>query len=42
MIGHVIAKYRYRSAETGRFVSKDYAAIHPATTVRERIEERPQ
>ena len=43
MIGHVIAlispKYRFRSAETGQFVSKAYALIHPKTTVRERVDE---
>ncbi|MFA5229239.1 MAG: multidrug transporter [Candidatus Paceibacterota bacterium] len=26
---------RYRSAETGRYVSKKYAEKHPRTTVRE-------
>lgn len=30
-------RYRYRSAETGAFVSRLFAALHPATTVRERI-----
>lgn len=29
---------RWRSAITGRFVSKDYAAKHPDTTIRERGE----
>lgn len=29
--------YRFRSAETGRYVSAAYAAKHPATTVRERV-----
>lgn len=31
------AKYRYRSAVTGRIVSRWYAITHPRTTVRERI-----
>jgi hypothetical protein len=26
---------RYRSAQTGKFVSKSYASKHPKTTVRE-------
>lgn len=30
-------RYRYRSAETGEFVSRLYALLHPKTTVRERI-----
>lgn len=30
-------KYRYRSAETGEFVSRVYAMLHPSTTVRETI-----
>lgn len=30
-------RYRYRSAETGEFVSWLYAKLHPATTVRERM-----
>ena len=30
-------RYRFRSAETGEFVSKAYALLHPGTTVRERI-----
>lgn len=43
MIREIIArarkgpKYRYRSAETGEFVSRLYALLHPATTVRERV-----
>ena len=28
-------KTSYRSAETGRYVSKDYADRHPKTTVKE-------
>lgn len=30
-------RYRYRSAETGEFVSRLFAILHPATTVRERV-----
>lgn len=30
-------RYRYRSAETGRYVSAAYAAKNPRTTVRERV-----
>ena len=30
-------RYRFRSAVTGMFVSKLYAALHPMTTIRERI-----
>lgn len=30
-------KYRYRSAETGEYVSRLYAMLHPATTVREQV-----
>lgn len=30
------ARYRFRSAITGRFCSAAYAARHPRTTVRER------
>jgi hypothetical protein len=30
-------KYRYRSAETGEYVSRIYALLHPSTTVRERV-----
>jgi hypothetical protein len=29
--------WRFRSAVTGEFVSKAYALLHPATTVRERV-----
>lgn len=29
--------YRYRSSITGRYVSKEYAADNPDTTVRERV-----
>lgn len=32
-------KYRYRSAATGRFVSKLFAAAFPRKTVREEIKE---
>lgn len=34
--------YTFRSAITGRFVSKDYAAQHPDETVRESHERRGQ
>ena len=27
-------RYRYRSAETGQFVTRIYALLHPATTYR--------
>lgn len=30
-------RFRYRSAETGEFVSWLYAKLHPSTTVRERV-----
>jgi hypothetical protein len=30
-------KHRYRSAVTGKFVSKAYAARYPHLTIRERI-----
>lgn len=30
-------KHRYRSAETGEYVSRLYALLHPRTTVRERV-----
>jgi hypothetical protein len=30
-------RYVFRDAETGQFVSKAYALLHPATTVRERV-----
>jgi hypothetical protein len=30
-------KYRYRSAETGEYVSRLYALLHPNTTVRETV-----
>ena len=29
--------YRFRSAVTGKFVSRWYAALHPRETVKERI-----
>ena len=42
MIERIIAlvspRWRFRSAETGLFVSKAFALIHPATTVRERVQ----
>jgi hypothetical protein len=31
-------RWRWRSSETGRFVTKDYAEKHPATTQRERAD----
>ena len=31
-------KYVYRSAVTGKFVTKEYADEHPATTIRQEIE----
>lgn len=41
MIGHYVRlldpRYRYRSAVTGRWVSRPYAALHPRETVRERV-----
>jgi hypothetical protein len=37
VIGLLRPSYRYRSAETGHFVSKAYADLHPSTTVRERV-----
>lgn len=37
VIGLFSPRYRFRSAETGHFVSKAYALLHPATTVRERV-----
>jgi hypothetical protein len=30
-------RYRYRSATTGRFVSREFAEAHPSVTVRERV-----
>ena len=29
--------YRYRDAETGKYVTRLYALLHPKTTVRERV-----
>ena len=34
-------RFRHRSAKTGRFVSAAFAALHPKTTVREKVEVRP-
>ncbi len=31
------ARYRYRCAVTGRYVSAEYARRHPRTTLRERV-----
>lgn len=30
-------RYRWKSAVTGRFVSRLYALLHPTTTYRERV-----
>jgi hypothetical protein len=30
-------RYRYRSAETGRYVSWLFAKLNPSTTIRERV-----
>lgn len=42
MIAHLKAvlssRYRFRSAETGQYVSKAYALLHPSTTVREKVD----
>jgi hypothetical protein len=32
-----MTSYRYRSAVTGRFVSREFAEAHPSVTVRERV-----
>lgn len=32
--------FRYRSAETGKFVARDKAEAHPKTTTRERVRRR--
>lgn len=32
-------KYRYRSAITGKYVTRLYALLHPRTTVRETVRE---
>lgn len=41
MIGHLAAllnpRYAFRSAITGKFVSRFYALLHPNETVRERL-----
>lgn len=41
MIRHIIAllspHWRFRSAVTGKFVSKGFALLHPRETVRETI-----
>lgn len=37
IIGLVSPRYAFRSSITGKFVSKAYALLHPATTVRERL-----
>jgi hypothetical protein len=35
-------RYRYRSATTGRFVSREFAEEHPSMTVRERVRQVEQ
>jgi hypothetical protein len=42
IIGLVSPRYRFRSAETGQYVSKAYALLHPGTTVRERVSARDE
>jgi len=40
MIGRLfraVKRFIFRSSQTGRFVSRDYAAKHPDVTERERI-----
>lgn len=37
LVGLLSPRYRFRSSITGLFVSKAYALLHPATTVRERV-----
>ena len=37
IVGLVSPRYRFRSAETGQYVSKAYALLHPSTTVREKV-----
>lgn len=41
MIGHYLRmldpRYVYRSSQSGRFVTRAYALLHPATTQRERV-----
>jgi hypothetical protein len=31
-------RYRFRSAETGQFVSRVYALLHPGTTIAEKVQ----
>lgn len=42
MIAHYLRmadpRYRYRSSVTGLFVTRAYAALHPRTTQRERVD----
>jgi len=33
-------RYRFRDAGTGLFVTRLFAALHPRTTVREKVENR--
>lgn len=35
MIIRMKRRYRWRDAETGRYVSRLYALLHPDTTIRE-------
>lgn len=37
IVGLLSPRYIFRDAVTGLFVSKGYALLHPATTVRERV-----
>ncbi len=37
IVGLLSPRYRFRSSETGLFVTKLYALAHPSTTVRERV-----
>lgn len=37
IIGLLSPRYAFRSSVTGKFVSKAYALLNPATTVRERV-----
>ena len=37
IIGLISPRYIFRSSETGKFVSKAFALLHPSTTQRERV-----
>lgn len=39
-LARVARRFRYRSAKTGRFTTKQDAERHPSTTVRERADEK--